>query len=550
MNKIDFSKHRFLIVDDQRPFLALLKGALKLAGANTIVAVRSAELALSSCSKLKFDFIICDLHMGSNRKNGFELLEELRERGLLKSDTVFVIVSADAQRVMVLGSLEKQPDAYVVKPFSQAQLVLRLEKAYVKKLALSPIYKHIYAKDYLSAIKVSQQIIEANNHYKEQVGRLLAELYWRTKQFDKAKAWLDTYEENNKRTWLTVSRAQTELYLGNYQNAIELAKNAIKKNSLLIEAYDIIANGWYKLNNSVESEIAVNQALRLSPFSIERQTKACVYARHRGNYEKIIGHSQTIWECVKKSVHRDLIYLAGHVRSYLDVAERADDPKSKFRFQKEALYTLERYRQSEKISRNDDNFDLDIFETIIKARIESQNGKPFNSKQLLTIAQNIIAKRFAEFPMPMAPDSIVVMLELGEFEDADALSNQLLSNKKTLDENTKALLVHASEKNQSRKKHFKKYNQEGILLYSEGKFEAAYAAFNEAQAIAPANIGINVNLLQCGLRIVQKTSQPDPNLVKASKKIYEQLQNIGLLEKHQKKFNSLKDELNKIFATL
>lgn len=546
MTKIDFSQRRFLIVDDQRPFLALLKGVLKSVGVQHVVSAKSCELALASCKKAKFDFIICDLHLGANRKNGFELLEELREKALLKPDTVFVIISADSQRPMVLGSLEKQPDEFVVKPFSQAQLVLRLEKAFARRTALAPIYKHIYAKDYLSAIAVCKQIIQADDRYKELVGRLLSELYWRTKQFDLAKDWLNSYQENNKRTWLTVSKAQTELLLKNHTQAITLAKEALNKNKLLIEAHDIIAQSWFELDNDSEAEVAINQALRLSPFSVERQFKACQYARRRGNFEKIIGHSQTIWDCSKKSVHRNLAYLCGHVRSFLDVAERAEDPKSRLRFQQEALYTLQRYRHNENMSKQDDDFDFDIFENVIKARIDCQNGKPFNAKQILTLAQKSIAEKFESYPGPLAPDSIVAMLELGEFDDAQELSEQLAEKVESLDQNTQALLEHSVAKNQTRKDHYHKYNQQGIALYAEGKFEAAYDAFTEAQTAVPVNIGITLNLLQCSLRLMQKTAKPEPKLVQSSKKIYRQLINMTMLEKHQQKFDLLKIDLEKI----
>ena len=547
MNKIDFSKQRILIVDDQKPFLALLKSVLNSAGAqaNSIVTAKSCEVALASCRKEKFDFIICDLHLGSNRKNGFEFLEELRETSLLKPTTVFVLVSADSQRPTVLGSLEKQPDEYVVKPFSQAQLILRLEKAHARKLALAPIYKHIYAKDFPMAIEVCKQVIQADNRYKELVGRLLAELYWTTTQFTEAQKWLNSYSEDHKRTWLGVSKAQTEMLLKNYEIAIELANHALRKNNLLIEAHDIIAQSWFELGKIAEAEIAIDTALRLSPFSIERLFKACTYARKNENYEKIIGLTQNIWECSKKSVYRNLSYLCAHVRSYLEVAQHTSDNKVKGRFQQEALYALQRYRHNENVYIQDE-FDFDIFEELIKARIHNQNGKLFQSKQAMTQAQNSVAAKFSDFPLPLAPDGITALLDLGEFEDAQLITEALRASGKLSDCNTLALLADAAGRNNLQQEHFFKYNQQGINFYSEGKFAAAFSAFSEAQKSAPVNIGIILNLLQCSLRLLQKTTKHDPALVNSSKKTYRLLQNMSMLDKHQQKFNLLALELEKI----
>lgn len=543
MKKLNFAQQRILIVDDQRPFLTLLKGVLSSAGAKSIVATRTCEAALVNCRKEKYDFIICDLHLGTNKKNGFELLEELREKSLLKPETVFVIISADAQRPMVLGSLEKQPDEYVVKPFSQAQLVKRLEKAYMRRQAMAPIYKNVYTHNYPVAIDMCRQVMMTESRYKESIGRLLAELYWQNGQYKEAQSWLNSYPENHNQTWLNVSKAHTELLLKNYSGAIEIANKAIQKNKLLVEAHDILAQSWLYLGKLAEAEAAISLALRLSPFSISRHIKASAIARESGNYEKIITHSQSIWECSRKSVHRDLAFLCGHVRSYLDVSEQLEDHKIRGRFQQEALYTLKRYRHSEPISRADDNFDFDIFEDIVRARIERQNGKLFNSKQILTQAQNTIVEKFAVYPIPLMPDSIVSLLDLGEFDDAQDLLQQLKASAKPLDQNTQASMTSAQTRNEGKKAHFNKYNQLGISLYSEGKFEDAYSAFSEAQTAVPFNIGITLNLLQCSLRLLQKTAKPEPTLQHSSRKIFQQLQNATLLDKHKQKFDLLAVEL-------
>ena len=547
MNKIDFSQQSILIIDDQKPFLALLRSVLNSAGATSdgVVSAKSGEAALVICRKQQFDFIICDLHFGSNKKNGFQLLEELREKALMKPSTVFVLVSADSQRPVVLGSLEKQPDEYVVKPFSQAQLVLRLEKAYVRKLALAPIYKHIYAKNFKSAIAVCKQVIEADNRYKELVGRMLTELYWHTEQYQEAQKWLNSYNEDNKRTWLGVSKAQTALLLKNYTGAIELANLALARNNLLIEAHDIIAQSQFELGNFAEAENAINTALKLSPYSIPRLFKACVYARKNGNHEKIIGLTKSIWEHSKRSVYRDMRFLCAHVRSYLDMAEHEKEPKAKGRLQQEALYTLQRYRHSENIIKQDE-FDFDTFEGLINARIHCQNGKLLNSKQAFVEAQQKIEQKFEDFPLSMAPDGIASLLDLGEFDDAQTLMAQIAISDKTPDDNTAALLREAQARSREQHELYVKHNQLGIAYYSEGKFAAAHKAFSEAQKSAPVNIGIILNLLQCSVRLLQNKTKPGADLLTSTRKIFRQLQNMPMLDKHQQKFALLRDELTKL----
>ncbi|MFT4994411.1 MAG: DNA-binding NarL/FixJ family response regulator, partial [Paraglaciecola sp.] len=122
MAKVTFKKKRILIIDGQRSFLMLLRGAFNAMDAESIVLAPNADFALASCKMEHFDFIICNRHLGVDKKNGFQFLEEIRLEKLIKPETVFMLVGADAESPTVLGSLEKQPDGYLIKPFSQAQL--------------------------------------------------------------------------------------------------------------------------------------------------------------------------------------------------------------------------------------------------------------------------------------------------------------------------------------------------------------------------------------------------------------------------------------------
>ena len=91
---MQFSNKQVLIVEDQRPFLLLLKGLMHSMGASDVVTKSSAEQAVSLCKKHKFDIVICDLHLGAENKNGYELIEELRTRRLIGPTSVFILISA------------------------------------------------------------------------------------------------------------------------------------------------------------------------------------------------------------------------------------------------------------------------------------------------------------------------------------------------------------------------------------------------------------------------------------------------------------------------
>ena len=74
-------------------------------------------------------------------ENGRQLLEHLRESKLLPPLAVVFIVSGDNSRSMVLSALESEPDDYMMKPFSQDQLRVRLLRALQRKQSLAGVFK-------------------------------------------------------------------------------------------------------------------------------------------------------------------------------------------------------------------------------------------------------------------------------------------------------------------------------------------------------------------------------------------------------------------------
>lgn len=61
--------------------------------------------------------VVLDLYLGSDWKNGFEFVEELRVRWLIKFIMVFILISVDSVRFVVFGFIECCLDDYFIKFF-------------------------------------------------------------------------------------------------------------------------------------------------------------------------------------------------------------------------------------------------------------------------------------------------------------------------------------------------------------------------------------------------------------------------------------------------
>lgn len=540
---MNYADKRVLIVEDQRPFLLLLRGLMNSMGATEVVTKSSAEKALAVCRKQAFDVVIADLHLGADQKNGFEFVEELRTRQLIPPSAVVVIISADSARPVVLGSIERRPDDYLIKPFSQAQLKSRLNRAWKKRQALLPVFRAIDEGDRPTAIAACQALLAESGSYTHTVELLLTELYWQTQQYEQARDVLAPYQGQAQSQWMQIALARTYLYLQEPDQALQLCDNVLEQNRFSADAYDIIAGARMAKDDGAAAIEAINQAIKLSPYSLPRHLTACDIARQHRDFELASTASGAIWQLSKRSVHQHIGYWCGYIRSMLDVAEFAEDKRIRNRYQQDAILHLQRGRNDEVVQRLKDDVDLTIFEQMMMARVATIDGKLQDARQALYDSQDDIASRYDQCPPVYVPDLVKVMLDLGEYDEAQPLLAQAKDSHSQLDAPGLAAIEHSAQQASARHALYLKHNRQGIALYQQNKYEDARVEFSLAQEHAPVNTGVALNLIQCILKLHQQQGACSAELIAECRRLNKWLRDTPLRAHHQEKFDDLKDEL-------
>lgn len=546
MEKLDYSDKRCLVVEDRRPFLMLLRGLLKALGAHKIHTQQSAESALKACNQHDYDIIICDLHLGTNRKNGFEFLEELRKFGLIKPSSVFIMISGDSARSMVLGSLEKQPDDYLIKPFSQAQLNSRINRATQRRITLAALYSQIDHKKYDLSIQTCKHFLQTEVRYTNHLLQILVKLYWKTEQYDAAEKVLNRVIEERALHWAVCSMAKTYLLKKEYANAIELAKRVIESSVNTVEAYDIIADAYLQDDKKPEALTYILEALALSPLSIERHFRVCEIARENGNYELAMQSAKSIYELSQRSIHKNINHVCGFIRSVLDVAENTDVKSTKNRYLQEAMLTMQRVQNDDSIENSPDDFDFEIFQAVINARMLFIEGKHSESKKSFESTQITIESKFSAYPIALAPDSLKMMIDHGDFEEASRLIDIIRSNDEKVDPSILYLIdTEMAGANEIRSQYIK-HNKKGIALYSSGNYQQAYEEFVIAKNVCPLNINVALNLMQCLVKLIQKTKRPEGKHIVQARELFRFLDGMPLKSAPKIKFQNMREDVEKI----
>lgn len=116
-------KHRILIVDDEPNIVISLEYLLKKEGFQVAVAT-DGEAALQKAAEFLPHLILLDIMMP--KKSGFEVCEALRAdpaQAALK----IIMLTAKGRETEVAKGLALGADAYIAKPFSTKDLVIRIK---------------------------------------------------------------------------------------------------------------------------------------------------------------------------------------------------------------------------------------------------------------------------------------------------------------------------------------------------------------------------------------------------------------------------------------
>lgn len=539
---LDLSKKKILIIDDQKTFQVMLKSMLLNLGALQVVTVPSGEAGLASHRQHRFDILLVDYHLGRG-KNGRQVLEELKFKSLLRPDGVFILVSAENTRPMVLSAIELQPDDYLMKPFSSSVLKSRLERSFRKRVALRKIYHHLYRKEYQACIDACNEHIEQQGRYKNFCLQLVSELYLRLDKVEQAEQAVQVLLADQRFSWAVLELAHIKYRKEEYAACLPLIEEVIKTNSNAVEAHDLRAKVYEKMDNSEQALDAARRAVGLAPFSINRQTYLAHLARHNKQYDLAKQAMGQVVELSRKSVHRDPKYLCTYIRSILDAAENSETSHQVKRYQQDATLALQRSRTEEALVYS--KFDYKTLESAVMARINAYNGQLREAQENMQGVMSGFLEQGHEIPKEVTPDIIIALLDIGEFERAEALSNQILGDLE-VDPYNKHLLDNRLQNSREQQGSFKKANKQGIQAYTDGDYVASVQHFEQALKLAPLNSGAALNYIQAALKVFEEKKSDSVYLHNECERCLRIVEGLSLPKAHHRRYMQLKADYDVI----
>ena len=324
MEKIPYNQLKVLLVDPQRPFQVMMKGILTNFGIKKIDFADNGEVAVRQCRGTSYNILLVEYNLGSN-KNGRQLLEELRTLRLIKPDALFIVISGETNRAAVLGTMEMQPDDYIIKPFSQRLLDNRIQKAWAKRHAMSSIYYCLQKNDYPRAIIACKTQIKEKNRYSAFCLQMMTEFLCKESRYEEAMTVLNTVLKERTIVWAQINLARANLGLEHFDEAIALIQLVLKQQPTNVEAIDLLANIQLKSGESQLAQVTLSRSISISPYSMKRHTQMIEVATTNQDFNLIKDSYGKLLYLSRRSVHAGTDNLCNYLRSIVVAIENSDE---------------------------------------------------------------------------------------------------------------------------------------------------------------------------------------------------------------------------------
>ncbi len=494
---------KFLIIDDFPAMCKQIERILNSAGAESIDIVYNGEKALLACSKQKYDVIFADFNLGAG-KNGQQLLEELRHRKLLKSTCAYIMITAEATKDFVFGALEFSPDAYLNKPFNQAELLQRLQRIVAEKQAIANVLMAEEAGNIELAIELCIAGIQTDAKRRTTYMKMLGDFYMRNGKYLKAKGVFDQVLSVRELDWAKLGKARCHYELEEYDQASEILAPMMAQNTPHMEAYDTMAAIAAKRGDNRGVQAVIEHAVSVSPRSVKRQKQLANVAEENNDLLAAESAHKNAMKSSEHSMHEG-------PNMYLDYANSVNKvmaiqgPENTDRF-KESQRVLSKVKQKFK-------------DPLVSMRVDMASstankltGNEAEAKALMAKVESDYALLEGQMGASIGPESRLEFANLlvanGEQERAQEILKALAADYPDDEVLGKKIDRASSEPlSQLGKAAAIKLNREGKALLQEKNFDAAVELFTRALDLYPNNIGLKLNLVLAQVQRMQQAGR-------------------------------------------
>jgi len=538
MGSTDYSKLRVLIVDDFYSFRMALGKMLSEFGFSQIDSAADGIEASKYCKQHQYDLVLCDYNLGAG-KNGQQLLEELRQHNLLKLQDIFILLSAETSRNVVMSANDYEPDAYLTKPITNKMIEQRLRRLLNRRGELLEIFTLLQKGDTAKAIELLKEKIATNSRYSMDCQKRLAELYIELSEYSLAENIYRSVLEMRPLNWAQVGLAHVRLLGGDANIAAKWLREIIKANPNYMKTYDVLTQALIALDDKVQAQQTLQQAVAISPLSLGRQAQLGNIALDNADalvaakaYRKLLKHGE-------KSHHITPEVCVNYCRAVTQCFDK-DIAQAEY-FSQDVLPLLDTMSEQFELEKQDS-----LMVKMVKAQLVAKKGYKVQANELIDELTHSI-KEEGLSNIDVEVELVKTYRSNHRLDDAHHLLNEMVihyCDDQAALEKIDPLLPEPVSK--SGVKLLAKVNKKGISAYQEGDYLHSIEYFSKAEKRFPHYVGVKLNLAQALIGKIKSDAREESDISRCQA-IFDVVKDFTKQDQpHYKRFLQLQEMLQRV----
>jgi CheY-like chemotaxis protein len=544
MRQIDivkvYSQKRCLVIDDMPDIRVAITNMLRVFGVQEIDVVANGEQAMEICRGTQYDMVLCDYNLGPGM-DGQQVLEELRFRNQLNNTSIFVMITAESSREMVLGALEYRPDDYVTKPITTALLRTRLDRVVLRHQELIRIKQAMDEKDYAKAIYSCDERLNDNTSYRSTCLQIKAEMNLRLFNFKQAEDIYRGVLKEHPVIWAKLGLGKTLVAKKEYQEAQQKLQEVVDTDRRYVEAHDLLSETYLATGDQIKAQESMQEAANISPKSVMRQRRLAALAKLNDDTEALLAASRQAIRVAKNSCYESEEDFFNLARELTDLT--ADAPSDMAEgYVKESFEVLGRLQKKSYFDTS-----ADAQSNALKSRAMINQRKVSEAEKYLHKAMDIIEKNPDAVKPEAKLDLVKTLIKSGNKDRANQILHELAENNSdNLELMAKVDAMSENPRSQEGRARAAHMTKNGIDFYDQKKYRDAIKVFRNAVGVFPSHLGLNLNLIQAVVAQVKEGGDKKA-LESVCRKALQRVSSIDRQDAQFARYDYLRKQIDEIF---
>lgn len=489
----EYRNTRFLIIDTVPEARLKLEKILRTLGAWYIEMAVDGTQAVERCRNGLFDVVICAYQLDG--RNGQQVLEELRERKILRYTSVFIMTAAETTREMVLAAIDHQPDAYITQPIEASVLQTKLDSLLIDSDALYDI-RHAMDMNRLSeAISRCEEKIHKGSKYRRWCEKTVAELYFREQDYDEAERIYQRVIAEKPLIWAQIGLARVFRVRARYEEAECLLRKVVDHAPNCLQASDLLAEIWQEMGKTQDAQSLMQSAVSKAPSAIRRQAYLGELSWELQDIDTATEAYRNAVELGEKSVYD---CAANHLRFARALCEKSECLPKELREKQaaEAVAVLERAEKKHELEKKE-SFQRAVLSAKLCQRLRDKDSL----EQALEEAEGL----YQEVGLELECDYTLEYAEALLNNECDMQAEFVLSQVQLVHGADEAVMQRVAQIREEpvsagARQRAAELNRNGIRMAEEGNLPGALEIFTDALEYSPRHPALNLNFVQVLLK--------------------------------------------------